>query len=413
MGRPHYVGGGLAYMNLLALVERREAENPAFDKVRLLPERCLKTRFRFVSCAACSDLCPAGAIQPGRPPTMEEALCANCGACLPACPVEAFTAADEAAPLLTLVASRRWSRVELLCASHPSPDVGSTAAGAVVQLGGCLGALGTGTYLMLIALGVQGLVVRIDACKSCPIGRLENRIVAQIAQARHMLLALSRSESIELEGAECHTVQVSRRVSRVNAPALSRREFLRFGSADSRAVPSRTIAPEVQNGEKRPPLDRRRILEAVTHLATSTPSASGFTLAGFDFAYLDVSPDSCTACGACARACPTGALRFTVDDEQRSFELVFQIQACIGCQVCVHVCQPRGIKVEHAASFEQLFHSDPSRVVASGSLSRCERCGIDFAVYKGERYCSLCGYRRLHPLGAALPWVDAREPKLP
>jgi ferredoxin len=279
----------------------------------------------------------------------------------------------------------------------------------VVRLRGCLAGLGTGTYLALIALGVQEVIVRTDACEACPIGQLYSRIADQTLQAGRLLAALGRSESIAEVHAPRPAAHGKRRVSSADAPALSRRDFLRLGAGTGRALPDWLLKACAENGAKRPSADRRCILAAVNVLAQTTPAPDGLALEGLEFASVSVSREACTACGACAGACPTGALEFVMDEEARSFRLLFRIQDCIDCQVCVHVCQPQAIKVKQSPGFGQVFHSEERTVLASGELARCERCGIDFAAGSGERFCSLCNYRRQHPFGAVLPWAQVRE----
>ena len=43
----------------------------------------------------------------------------------------------------------------------------------------------------------------------------------------------------------------------------------------------------------------------------------------------------CTACEACFRVCPTGAMQIREDDA--SWNLVFAIDRCVGCGVCGEV----------------------------------------------------------------------------
>ena len=39
-----------------------------------------------------------------------------------------------------------------------------------------------------------------------------------------------------------------------------------------------------------------------------------------------------TACGVCARVCPTGALQ--METAESGFQLIFSPQICIGCDIC-------------------------------------------------------------------------------
>lgn len=78
----------------------------------------------------------------------------------------------------------------------------------------------------------------------------------------------------------------------------------------------------------------------------------------------------------CARFCPTGALRFDVEDDQ--FGLVFQAAVCVDCAICALACP------EHAIRFGDRLR--PSALAAgyaealtAGALARCGECGAPIA----------------------------------
>jgi formate hydrogenlyase subunit 6/NADH:ubiquinone oxidoreductase subunit I len=150
---------------------------------------------------------------------------------------------------------------------------------------------------------------------------------------------------------------------------------------------------------RQPGRDRLRLLAAASHLPT--PESIG-DLEELGFATLTIS-ESCTACGACGKACPTQALHVEKNDADMSFSIIFAAQKCIGCDVCDHVCLPDAIVLNHTPSFEQIFASNESVIVATGALARCERCKALMAERGGTKYCPLCDYRRTHPFGSAMP----------
>jgi ferredoxin len=120
------------------------------------------------------------------------------------------------------------------------------------------------------------------------------------------------------------------------------------------------------------------------------------------FATLTIS-DSCTACGACGKACPTEALRFEKNEDAMAFSISFSAQNCVACDLCDHVCLPDAISLNYAPAYEEVFGAKETVIAESGSLIRCERCKTFLAKREGTKLCPLCEYRRTHPCGSMLP----------
>ncbi|MBC6940630.1 MAG: 4Fe-4S dicluster domain-containing protein [Anaerolineae bacterium] len=74
------------------------------------------------------------------------------------------------------------------------------------------------------------------------------------------------------------------------------------------------------------------------------------------------------------RACPTEALKFEKSEDNASFALKFSARDCIGCDLCVRVCLPAAVSVDHAPTFAQVFGEEQT-TLCEGELVKCERCG--------------------------------------
>jgi ferredoxin len=199
---------------------------------------------------------------------------------------------------------------------------------------------------------------------------------------------------------------VERPVWNVKNPPLSRRDLFRMMARQGQAAMARAMEKGVTASRHQPGRDRLRLLTAMSHLPE--PPVLQNELEGFDFATLTISV-SCTACGACGRACPTEALCFEKNEEEMTFSISFFAQNCIGCDLCDHVCLPGAITLDHAPTFEQVFGAKEPVIAEAGQMVRCERCRTFMAVREGLKLCPLCEYRRIHPFGSVLPQKVVKE----
>ncbi|WP_207260208.1 4Fe-4S dicluster domain-containing protein [Desulfovibrio sp. Huiquan2017] len=103
---------------------------------------------------------------------------------------------------------------------------------------------------------------------------------------------------------------------------------------------------------------------------------------------------NCTACGACAKACATGALTLTGDSVRT---LTFTPALCVACGACVKVCLPSVLSLS-PASLESLAASP--RVLFRGDTGTCKRCRAKTAALDENGLCPVCA-RKLHMLNDA------------
>ena len=388
-------------MSLLNAAERFASMDRS--QVLLDTKHCLHTQDQFSDCVACFSICPVDAIAIGKPPMLDAEKCESCLACLPVCPVGAFHADDDVADLLTCAAHIEDRPVELLCGLHLHPETGMSSESIGIQIHGCLAGLGTGASLTLSALGLKRLALRTDVCSDCKWHSLHSEIHLQTERATRLLSAWEGDITITcLDKIES---PVERPLWSAKNPPLSRRDLFRMMAKQGQVALARAMENGTTASKRQPGRDRLRLLSAVSHLPKSSSTAS---LHEFGFASLTVS-ESCTACGACGRACPTESLRFEKNDETMTYSLTFLAQNCIDCDLCNRVCLPEAITLNHEPTIEQVFSVKESRVVASGSLVRCERCKSLMAAHDGVKLCPLCEYRRTHPFGSMIPKKALKE----
>jgi ferredoxin len=192
-------------------------------------------------------------------------------------------------------------------------------------------------------------------------------------------------------------------------PPLSRRDLFRLMARQGQVAMARAMENSLTTSKRQPGRDRLRLLAAVSHLPSERAAVvREAALDSLNFAAVTIS-ETCTACGACGKVCPTEALRCEKNDKEMTFSISFSAQNCINCNLCEHVCLPDAITIDSAPSFEEVFSSIEPVKVAAGALVRCGRCKTLTASHPGVTLCPLCDYRRTHPFGSLLPQKVRRE----
>lgn len=360
-------------------------------------ERCLHFRDRRSECADCYAVCPVEAIAPGKPPSLNTELCETCLACLPACPTGVFTAEDDVVTLLSAAGRLEGGVVELLCPQNRSPETGLDADATGLRIKRCLASLGSGALISLAALGFEQITLRCEDCSTCKWAALQPQIEQQALRAKGFLAAWNKQGVL-------HTVielkePIERTIWNADNPPVSRREMFQVMARRGSTMVARAMENNANGAEKSPGRDRQRVLGAIRHLpAASSPSAA--SLDGMRFAGAWVT-EACTACGACAKACPTGALAFSKAEDGQSYTLKFTAGKCIDCGFCTRVCLPKAIQ-KGTTDLSSVFTNE-TILLREGKIVKCSRCAAPMAERPGTTLCPVCEVRSRNPVASMLP----------
>jgi ferredoxin len=342
--------------------------------------RCTRYRFRYSECRRCADACPHEAIElADSGAKLDEARCQNCVLCITACHTGAW-ASEGFKPIDLLRVAIKQKEYSIACA--PS----GLAADAVVP---CLGAVDAA---MIAYLGKRRIPLTLFGsghCGECAHG------AKGLAQLDINLDAAAQLRAAgEEEGAPWAevTTPADGSTARPAPVRTARRQLFRrlvgrgvdavAGSAAP--LPAQTPIPDkaIRAGAYAS-TERRELLQIVCERKDGKP----FTMQWHEalpLMQLFLQP-GCTACEACFRACPTGAIQIV--ENPGDWALTFQADRCVACTVCLEVCQPRVLDAE--ASFD-CRPGQPARVLHSLVKQRCNRCDRFFVSPEPQETCKVC-----------------------
>lgn len=346
----------------------------AFDKPRFVSFEaalCAHSRNRRTACTRCLDLCPTGAITPGRDSVVISAeICAGCGACAAICPTGAAQYALPASePLL------RRLRVLLLTyreAGGEAPVVLVHDAEHGEPLIDALARHGEGLPARVLPLRVNE-VSQLDLAfflAAFAWGAAQIRVLLR-AKPPHGAEGLHRNIDFatavlaglgvpEHGAARAATVETDDPFSLGEALAALPRRGMPFPPASFIALGApREILRQAG----------RALAEGAGRRDAVLPMPA---LAPFGEARVEV--PGCTLCLACTMVCPTGALSANPDQPQ----LRFLEDACVQCGLCATTCPEAVITLVPRLNLAP--EAGKVRVVKQEEPFCCERCAKPFGV---------------------------------
>lgn len=341
----------------------------AFDKPRFVqfePALCAHSRNRRTGCTRCLDLCPAGAIAPGRDSVaVATEICAGCGACAAVCPTGAITYAlppPEATLrrlrtlLLTFRAAGGRDPVVLV-----HDDRGEALIDALARHG-------------------PGLPARVLPLRVNEVGALDLSAMAGAlawgASALRLLLPARRPHGVEgvlrtAGHAEAALLGLGLPAEPRPVAAIETDDPFALGEA-LRAIPAAPDRAATTFLPLGPPREValaafRALAEGLAAVPAPIPLPP---LAAFGLARVETA--GCTLCLACTMVCPTGAFSANPETPQ----LRFLEEACVQCGLCASTCPEKVITLEPRLDLRP--EAGQIRVVKEEAPFHCLRCAKPF-----------------------------------
>jgi MinD superfamily P-loop ATPase len=336
-------------------------------------------------CNRCVADCPVNAITlVDREPMLAEATCVRCGVCLHSCPTGVFHQPKEAeGQLIEATRPLTEQSVALVCALHPTPNATAAPVATIVQHRRCLAALAVDQLLALSADGVRPIWLDDGPCATCPLSATQESLQQRVASANALLQAFGRQASLILQSEqEVSTTEPERRpLIDAGNPPVGRRGLLAALGRTIGAQGSELRTATAESTDMRPlasvrlpqqiPSQRRALQGRLQQWPL--PSHNVTAVADLPYAAVTINPAHCSACGLCARFCPTGALQFTTEGDH--FTLSFRAAICIDCRLCTVACPEHAIHLDDSLAVAALVNEEWLPVV-TGQLMPCAQCDV-------------------------------------
>lgn len=345
-----------------------------FDKPRFVTfdaTLCAHSRNRRTGCTRCLDLCPTGAITPGKDSVQISAeICAGCGACAAVCPTGAASYALPSAESLL-------RRLRMLLLTYR--EAGGEAP-VVLFHDGAHGE----PLIDALARHGDGLPARVLPLRVNEVSQLDlSTLLAAFAWgAAQIRLLMKAKRAHGTEGVFRNLDYVQAVLDGLGIPdhgapraaSLETDDPFTLGEALS-ALPRRGLPfppatfMAIGSGREVLRLAGRALAEGMQRREAVLPMPA---LAPFGEARVEVS--GCTLCVACTTVCPTGALSANPEKPQ----LRFLEDACVQCGLCAATCPEKVISLEPRLNLAP--ESAQIRVVKEEEPFCCERCAKPFGV---------------------------------
>jgi ferredoxin len=322
-------------------------------------------------CRVCAKVCPHEALSPsdGGRMILNKAQCTGCGACVSACPREAFE--FPGASLAQIEAQVGVLLDPALSALNPRGILFACRKSAPVLQGQprhgfsypdgwlpvevpCLGMVGPTWILHCLNQGAAAVGVLPCPREECRFGRREE-VESRVDYCRALLGLFGEAPDLVRRLDPADPAGMARALASLPAPGA------RHEAEQPRAAPR--FAP-------------REGAQAVLRLAEGYGASPdrALTHPHSPLGVVELK-EGCTGCGACASACPPGAL--ALEREGEEIALAFDARLCIGCGDCVPICPERVVSVEKVTDLRRLIEG--KRVLYRDREVRCEKCGAPVA----------------------------------
>jgi ferredoxin len=279
--------------------------------------------------------------------------------------------------------------LDLRCPQHTSRTT-TVAHAAIVQHPQCLAELSPS---LLIELAQDRAVwLNDEKCADCPLKEAQTSIVRAVNEANRWRAAFDQPRQVHLMTVDLKVSSPPRPAPVLDSsnPPTDRRAFISLfkrtlAEAGAAAVSEEPgddhqPAPVSHRLPQRFPCERQNLLTVLSRLSQPQDVPLGMANVSIEF-------EKCTACGLCAKFCPTGAIRFQADEHR--FDLDFIPAACLDCGICVRACPTQAITLTHDTPPGRFIRLTAT-LLAEADLVPCTVCQKPTADHGEGTRCEVC-----------------------
>jgi len=309
--------------------------------ITTLPDLCKRARFRRSHCQRCVEICPDDAISLELGPVVSD-RCSDCGLCQNACPTEALRSGlgterdllNRAASLFRKdEASGQRKRLVVQCREAQSQ-------GGDALLVSCLGRVTENVIIGAALVGFDQVSLVTGACSECRLEQGEKLLRRSVACATAVLESMALLEKISIavepEPEEREAVWGRREIFSSIARHM-RDHAACFAHRTQRAIRERVSRELGGEHEEATPSHRRELLRELLDRGGRASLGVVAYRREFPWGRIRVREGECSACGVCARVCPTGAI-CEESENRKHYRLHFDGSACTNCGLCQEAC---------------------------------------------------------------------------
>lgn len=327
----------------------------AATSISVVPKRCVYIRNWHSRCRSCLSACQHDAVKRSLGHlAIDSELCTNCGACVCACPTSAMSttapSATEIVRQARISAERNAGSAAFICERHARAAAVDTNRVVVLP---CLNYLDEYLITGMFALKFKRVILFTPSCEGCDVDCEQPYFEEMVRSTRELLDLWKIPGTFATLDEVPPTLVLDKPQTQTHVITSDRREAFEQAGASaveyawhavSSAIGNLTgeAAPDpdaqiIMSPDERFDADSYRSVRLLRMLDAIGSHPDGATICTRFWASVDIDPNRCKHCGACARMCVTQALEYHVDDERRA-TLTFQPSLCVNCRLCRDSC---------------------------------------------------------------------------
>jgi len=330
-------------------------------------------------CTWCVDVCPVNGLSISAEGVKIEG-CVGCGLCVGACPSQAM--ALPAMERFVRNPGRISDKVYYHCQKVKASEHQVISHGATVP---CLGALPMENMVSLAANFSSVYLYQPQFCSKCDIKNGLALFEDNVKGAKRLLRLYNADDRLVVHSNEAFSGCMPKEEV---GQLLDRRSFFSMIAYKMRKAPAAIInvayplAVPVLSGNQRN--RRKELVFALKQLTSQVPGHLPDQLPV-------IAPQierPCYLCGACAKLCPSGALRL---NETEMPMLEVSPSLCKACKLCNEICPQQAIAFASSCNTQDLLNGN-FKVISAGKQNKCLNCHAGFVSNNLAEICLRCRF---------------------